>query len=77
MDCRNLLHVPRRLLGRFSRSPAFNLALGAGILFGVDAASIAETAFPCCRAGRECCPRGRGHPRCCGERVVGEWMHER
>ena len=77
MDCRNLVHVPRPLLPSFTRSPAFNLALGSGVVFEVDGNTILQTAFPCCVAGGECCPRGSASPRCCGERVVGDWVRER
>lgn len=39
----------------------------------VDAATIGEYAFPCCRRGRECCPAVGGG--CCAHYRVHAWMN--
>ena len=74
MDCRNLLCFPRGV--RF-RSHTLDLATSSRALIKVDARSIFEQAYPCCRKGGECCPAGSrgaallGDPSCC------YWRHVR
>ena len=75
MDCRNLLGLPRR--SPIQDSNILDLAVASRSLVRVNASSIFQEAYPCCRPGGACCPtqsRGAkvlGDPSCC------YWRHVR
>ena len=71
-DTRNLLNLPRGRAAAFTGSHTLDLAVAARSLIAVDAASIFEYAFPCCRRGGACCPFSQ--PGCCSHWRVGEWL---
>lgn len=79
MDCRNLICFPR---GRSFQSDTLDLAMSSKALVHVDARSIFEHAYPCCRQGGECCPaksRGAkilGDPSCCYWSHVRRHLHQ-
>lgn len=66
-DIRNLLHLPQRRWRDFERSHALTIAIASHALIAVDADSIDQFAYPCCRRGGECC-KGRAH--CCSHAAV-------
>ena len=71
MDIRNVLSLPRSRRGQWVSSNALDLALAARVLHPVDATTILSHAFPCCRAGGECC---KDSFRCCLPRDVRLWV---
>ena len=66
-DIRNLIHLPLRHWRRYERSGTLALALSSHAIFPVDASTIEDYAYPCCRRGGECC--GGGKPCCSHTRV--------
>jgi FkbM family methyltransferase len=73
VDCRNLINIPRSRTHEFMHSPTLDMATAARKLFKVDAASILQHAYPCCRPGGACCR----HPRsCCMKNSVGPWLFQ-
>lgn len=76
MDCRNLLHVPRRRAGILNANPILGLAAASWKLFRVNEHTVSEHAFPCCSAGRACCSNALSKT-CCNEAVVQQWLNQR
>lgn len=71
-DIRNLLHLPRRRWDAFAQSShVLTVALASHSLVAVDASSIEQFAFPCCRRGAECC----SDARCCSHTSVQRFLH--
>ena len=78
-DCRNMLLIPRarmRFLTR-GRSDVLDLAVASRVLIAVNASTIGSFAFPCCRAGGECCPRHLRGGFCCSHGMVDAWLGKR
>ena len=70
-DCRNLLCVPRSRHASLVGSDALDAALQARAIFPVDAETILQYAFPCCRRGAPCCS-GRS---CCAHFKVHAYVN--
>ena len=76
MDCRNLVHLPRRRAGLFESLPVLGLAASVQRLFRVDKHSILEYAFPCCMPGGACCAKPRSST-CCNQEAVHAWLDQK
>ena len=78
-DGRNLLCVPRSRRAELALSSTLDLAAAARAIFAVNANSVHEHAYPCCKPGGKCCPALGS--RCCRSgdtlrwhrRQVAEW----
>ena len=78
-DGRNLLCVPRSRRAELALSSTLDLAAAARAIFAVNANSVHEHAYPCCKPGGKCCPTLGS--RCCRSgdtlrwhrRQVAEW----
>ena len=57
---------------RLRESSTLALAVGTRRLLAVTHETIQHLAFPCCVAGGDCCPRGRG--ACCSPKLVHAWL---
>lgn len=77
MDCRNLLNIHVSRISEMLGSPTLDLATAARTLFPVDAASIDQHAFPCCKPKGECCKEPTDWRTCCTPTIVERWMDAR
>lgn len=74
VDIRNCIHLPRSRRRQVINSNTLDLGVASRALIAVTADSVNRTAFPCCAAGGECCPRANEF-ECCSHGAVHAWMN--
>jgi len=73
MDFRNILCIPREKNSDLVQSDLFNLAAGTNAIVRVNADSIFEWVYPCCKLGGECCPIDNPS-QCCHQDIIEVWL---
>jgi FkbM family methyltransferase len=75
LDFRNILAFPRHRSKVLEYSDAFNLLMAGNLVIRVDAVSIFDWVYPCCKLGGECCDfDSTAHSGCCKEATVLSWL---
>lgn len=75
MDFRNVLCIPRENNRYLITSDLFNLLAATNAIIRINADSIFEWVYPCCKLGEECCPINDSS--CCHQNIVQKWLGEK